>query len=487
MARPPGTPYDAPMPEARTHYNLGLALQQKGDHAAAIAAYRQAIALDPGLAEAHDRMGDLLRQRGKNVDAAAAYERAARAAPDTTLGRLSSAKALIVMGRAEAEERLREVIAVDGTSSEAHFLLGYLLSAAGRFDEAAASYERAVALEPRSAKAYQGLVRSRRLTEAERPWVARMEALLKDPAVPPRDRMTLHFAAGKAQDDLGDYAAAIQHFDAANVLRRKVASPFDRRELGKVTDRLIALFTPDFFARHAAVAQDDETPVLLVGMPRSGTTLFERILSSHAKVAGGGELGFWNRRGAAWLREGAADLGTKAGGLADEYIALLRKIGPDALRVTDKMPANRFWVGLVHAVLPKARFVHCRRNPIDTCLSIYSTHFSEHWGFACDRGDLAASYREHVRLMAHWRAVIPGNRLLEVDYEDVTSKPEETARRLVAFAGLEWDPACLRPEENRGEVKTANKWQARQPIYRTSVERWRNYEPWLGELRGLLP
>jgi hypothetical protein len=155
--------------------------------------------------------------------------------------------------------------------------------------------------------------------------------------------------------------------------------------------------------------------------------------------------------------------------------------------VTDKMPFNFLWVGLVHALLPKARIVHCRRNPVDTCLSIYSTYFAEHWGFASDRGDLAAYYRQYVRLTDHWRTVLPADRMIDVDYELAIAAPEETARRLIAFCGLEWDPACLRPERNTDAVQTASRWQARQPIYRTSVERWRNYEPWLGELGTLLP
>jgi len=180
-------------------------------------------------------------------------------------------------------------------------------------------------------------------------------------------------------------------------------------------------------------------------------------------------------------------LPARANELRGNYLRLLRGIAPDALRVTDKMPFNFLWVGLVHALLPRARIVHCRRNPVDTCLSIYSTYFAEHWGFTSDRGDLAAYYRQYLRLTDHWRAVLPADRMIDVDYEEAIAAPEETARRLIAFCGLEWDPACLSPDRNVDAVRTASRWQARQPIYRTSVERWRNYEPWLGELRELLP
>jgi hypothetical protein len=155
--------------------------------------------------------------------------------------------------------------------------------------------------------------------------------------------------------------------------------------------------------------------------------------------------------------------------------------------VTDKLPFNFLWMGVIHVLLPRARFVHCRRNPIDTCWSSYCTPFVHDWAYAHDRSDLAFYYRQYLRVMRHWRAVLPPGRLLEVDYEDATATPEIVARRLVAFCGLEWDPDCLHPERNPDPVRTASMWQARQPIYRGSVERWRRYEPWLGELRQLLP
>jgi hypothetical protein len=157
--------------------------------------------------------------------------------------------------------------------------------------------------------------------------------------------------------------------------------------------------------------------------------------------------------------------------------------------VTDKMPFNFLWAGLVHMLLPRARIVHCRRNPIDTCLSIYQTQQRRLWtqDFASDRGDLVSYYRQYLRLMEHWRGVLPADRFVDVDYEEVTRDLEATARRLVAFCDLEWDAACLAPERNPDDVRTASRWQVRQPIYRTSVERWRNYEPWIGELRTLAP
>ena len=473
---------------ARTHSSLGLALAQAGDYEAALAAHRRAIELDPRLAEAHGRAADILLRKGRRDDAVTEYERAFEAAPDTTFGRLCGAKAMLAQDRvSEAEDRLRKLVERDPSSSEAHLVLAHLLNEAGRFDEAAASFERSIALAPWQATAYGGLVSSRRLTEADRPLVARIVSRLGAADVAERQRMTLHFAAGKALDDLRDYAGAIQHFDAANQIRHRLSPPFDRKYLEQRVDRLVARYTREYFAEHAAMGQGDETPVLILGMPRSGTTLIERIVSSHPRVGGGGELTFWNEHGSAWADVETGKLAEAADRLRGDYLRLLRSIGPDSLRITDKMPFNFLWIGLVHLLFPNARVIHCRRNPIDTCLSIYATQFTQSWGYASERGDLAFYYRQYLRLMEHWRTVMPSDRLLDVDYEDATAAPEAAARRLIAFSGLEWDDACLRPERNPDAVKTASTWQARQPIYRSSVERWRNYEPWIGELRQLLP
>jgi tetratricopeptide (TPR) repeat protein len=366
-------------------------------------------------------------------------------------------------------------------------MLGNVLNETGRFEEAIACFERAIELAPGEAIAYHRLLSSRKVGEAERPWIARIESRLQAADVPGEQGMLFHFAAGKAQDDLGEYEAAMRHFDAGNQLRRKMHAPLDRARVEEQMDRLIARFTRDFFASHAPLGSRDETPVLVLGLPRSGTTLIERIISSHPEVAGGGELDYWEEHGPAWVDAPDERLAEGVEKLRAGYLEVLRGIGPDAARVTDKMPFNFVWLGLVHRVLPGARVVHCRRNPVDTCLSLYTTYLNRVLDYATDRADLVWYFRQYLRLMEHWRTVLPADRFLDVDYEDPIAKPEDTARRLVAFCGLEWDPACLQPERNPDAVKTASSWQVRQPVYRGSVERWRHYEPWLGELRELLP
>jgi hypothetical protein len=334
--------------------------------------------------------------------------------------------------------------------------------------------------------AHLALVRDKKLTEADRPEVARLLAALEAWSPDNEGRMFLHFALGKAFDDLREYGEAMHHFDAANALRTRF-STFKPENFLKQIDRVIATFTPDFFARHAHAAAADATPLLIIGMPRSGTTLVEQIVSSHPQVAGAGELMFWIEQERSLASEPAADIPPeRAHTMIGRYLSALREVSSQALRVTDKMPFNFVSVGLAHTLFPNARFIHCRRHPVDTCISIYSIYIDK-LDLASRKADLVFVYRQYQRLIGHWRRVLPADRLFEVDYETLTATPEPLTRQMIAFCGLDWNDACLRPQDNKRTVQTASHWQVRQPIYRSSIERWRRYEPWLGELGELLP
>jgi tetratricopeptide (TPR) repeat protein len=388
---------------------------------------------------------------------------------------------------ADAEARLREAVALDPASDLLIKYLGDVLARQGRFDAAIEAFDRVLALNPLQVSAHFAAVASKRCTAADRPRLARMVSLLGDPALDDGDRVTLHFAIGKLLDDLGEYGEAMQHFDAANEIRSRDAT-FDAEQFAADVDRLTRRFTPAFFTAQARLGVGDETPLLIVGVPRSGTTLVEQILSSHPAIAAGGELAFWPQRaGPSGVAEATYLTEESACALSGEYLALLRRIAPRAARVTDKQPFNLLWLGVIRLLLPKARIIQCRRHPVDTCLSMYVTHFRQIWGFVVNKAELAAAYQQYARLMDHWREVLPADRFIEVEYEKLIADREAVTRRLIGFAGLDWDDACLRPERNRRTVTTASLWQARQRVYSTSVERWRRYEPWLGELRRLLP
>jgi tetratricopeptide (TPR) repeat protein len=469
------------------HFNKGLALEQQGSYPEAIASFRRVVGIDPNFAEAHARLGNLLLFEGHRVEGIECLRRAAAVRPSSILAFTSQARILMDESKpAAAEELVRQAIDLHPRNSHAHCLLGTVLMQLGQFHDAAASFDQALALNRREIAAHHDLVHVKKLSEADRPLLARMEWVLKEYKLTDDEQADLHFALGKAYDDLGEYEKAIDHFDRGNRLKHR-GTCFNREQHTLAVNGLIAKFTADLFARNARLGSDWDVPILILGMPRSGTTLVEQILSSHPDVAAGGELAFWgeqtasfriNATGAidpAWVKE-----------VAHDYRALLTSISPTARRVTDKRPHNFHFLGLIHAVFPHARIIHCRRHPVDTCLSIYFQNFAKRMDFAYDRADLVSAYRQYLKLMAHWRNVLPAERLLEIQYEELVADREIMTRKLIDFCGLDWNEACLYSERNRRAVQTASVWQARQSVYKTSVARWRRYEPWLGALRELL-
>jgi tetratricopeptide (TPR) repeat protein len=473
---------------AKAFWRLGIALQQQSNVPAAIEAYRSAVRLLPSLADAQFRLASLLEGLGYRTEAIGCYRKAASSAAGTSLGRIAGARASLAENRdQDAERLLRQTLALDPENAVAQEMLGNVLADSGRFEEARGHFERALARDPHLAGTYYDLVRCARITDGDAPLIKRMQAALDERTLEDGQRLKLLLALGKAADDLGAYQEAMSRFDAADTLRRSMID-FDAASFEARVDRLIEWFSPALFERHAGSGSTDLTPVMVLGMPRSGTTLVEQILSSHPGVQAGGELHFWNRRGAMMEQAGVASLNPAfLRELASDYLQFMRLIAPRAERITDKMPMNFLWAGLVHLAFPGAAIVHCRRNPVATALSIHQTHFSPRLGFPTGGADLVAYYRSYERLMAHWRRVLPTGRFLEIDYESLTEAPEDLTRRMIACTGVAWDDACLHPERNGRIIKTASKWQARQPINRASVDRWHRYEPFLGKLAALRP
>jgi len=466
---------------------LGLAYERAGDARSAMTCYDRATSVQPSFAEAWLRSGELAHAQGRLDDAIVRFRRAQQADPDSRFGWLGCARAFLTRNLdAEAELALQKAIAADPGNADAHELLGHLLSNWGRFDEAHACFSRAVELSPRLAGSYYELVRCRRVTRSEQALMPRIEALLASPAMSPVQRQRLHLAAGKVADDLDDPERAMRHFDAADALRPGSVS-FDSAAFDQVIDGIIDRCTPELMAQAANGGNASSLPVFVVGLPRSGTTLLEQIISSHPSVSAAGELPFWTERGAAWHLDAASARDVHfLDSAASQYLQILHAIGPGATHVTDKMPFNVLWAGAIHLALPRALIVHCRRSPIDTALSIHQTMFHPHLSFPTGGASLVAYFRSYERLTRHWRRVLPASKYIEVDYESLAHDPEPSIRRIIDACGLPWSDACLTPHLKPGVVRTPSKWQARQPINANSVAKWRRYEPWLGALRDLL-
>ena len=462
---------------ALAHLHLGIALLGQGDDAGALAAYQDASRLQPSLVEARYHAGALLETLGRAPEAIAAFRRAAAGTPRTSLTRLANARALLAAGSdAEAERALRQLLTLDPAALSATELLGTIASSAGRFQEAFDLLDRATRDAPQLAGSYYELVRCRRLTPADGELIARMQAALATPNLPPELLLKLHLALGKAFDDLDDPERAMRHYDLADEWRRTLCR-FDAAAFAARIDRLIARNTAESVTEAAPHGQRDATPILIIGLPRTGTTLVEHILSAHPQVHAGGELPFWT--GHADTQEPAAS--------ALQYLRLLHELAPGAARVTDKSPFNILQAGLIHAALPDAAIILCSRSPIDTALSIHRTYFNQHVAFPTGGDALVAAIGAVERLAAHWRRVLPSARLHEVVYEELVATPEPVIRRLLAACGLSWSDACLRPELNPRAVHTPSKWQVRRPISTAAAGAWRRYEPWLGPLAALAP
>jgi tetratricopeptide (TPR) repeat protein len=471
---------------ANARLRLGMALGALGDAAGAGSAYEQAAALQPSLAEAHYQLGLLHENFGRPQPALACFRRAAGAALEIDLRQMAEARALNLEGHEEAAAPLlREVLSRQPRNAAALTLLGDILAGLGQFGEAEKCFEAGLTLQPHKVAIFYNIVRCRPLTADDGGLIERMDASLNLPGLDDQARSMLELARGKAFEDLGYYDKAMAAFDAAGEARARLV-PFDLERFTKSVDTLIAGFDGKALERAYPGASNEAAPVFVLGMPRSGTTLCEHILGSHPDVACPGELQFWTAQGPTLSRTGAKSLeGTFVADTAHFYLQYLRGLSGSAARVVDKTPLNFFWIGLIHMIFPRATIIHCRRRPIDTVVSIHQTAFAPWQKFPTGGENLVGYYRQYQRLMAHWRAVLPPGRILEVDYETLTRSPENEIRRMIVFTGLDWNDACLRPQDSKRAVRTPSRWQVRQPVHTDSVDRWRRYEPFLGPLAAL--
>ncbi len=391
----------------------------------------------------------------------------------------------------KARAAYERALAIAPDSVKAMLGLAEVSSALGAMDKATALYRRVIAGGGETQAALVGLARVHRFVPGD-PEPALMAEALDASSIDADARIGLHHAAGKAAADLGDNDAAFAHFAAAKAAS---ARTYNLDALYRVHDALIATMTPEFFAARPDYGVSSEVPVFIVGMPRSGTTLAEQILVSHSAVSGAGEIDALNRI-AATLGARDPDPAAYAAGLAAmtrgqsrelarRYLETLAQFGGTALRITDKLPHNFDHVGLIALLFPQAHIVHCRRDPVATCVSCYTQPFHADHAYNTDLATLGGYYREYERIMAHWRAAAPVA-ILDFPYEALIAAQEEQSRALIGFLGLGWEDACLRFQETERLVQSPSQWQVRQPVYATALTDWKRYERHLAPLIAAL-
>jgi tetratricopeptide (TPR) repeat protein len=513
---------------SEAHNDLGMAIASLGRPGDAIAHFEKAISLDPGFATAHYNLGNALRAEDRVGDAIRHFKQAIALRPDYPTAEFHLAGALAKQERHdEATEHFRNALAGRPDWVAALCGLGFSLHTSDQTEQGLACYERALALDPASADAHHGLGLTqqalgrlresrqsfakavelapampgfhRSLAETKRfraddPQLAAMEDLARRmETYSDEQQAALHFALGKAYADLGRHAVAFEHLVRGNAIRHGL-DEYDERAQIDMMRHIETVFTAELLRRQPGDGDPSPLPILIVSMPRSGSTLIEQILASHPRIFGAGELRFLSRAAKAFRGRRVHECFPEiANHLSAEqlrqfgarYVEHLRSRAPAAERVTDKMPGNFLYIGLIHMALPHARIIHARRDPLDTCVSCFSHNFGIK-SFTADLGTLGRHYRSYDALMAHWRAVLPPGVMLEVQYEELVADFESHARRIVAFCGMDWDPRCLAFYETRRTVRTASVTQVREPIFATSIGRWRQYEPWLGPLMDAL-
>jgi tetratricopeptide (TPR) repeat protein len=470
------------------HNNLGNAWLELGSIESALASYRRALEINPRFAEAHNNLGNALRGLGQLDDAEESYRRALDINPYFAEAHRNLGIALRLQRRTtEAEDSCRRALELQPQSAATYAVLAESSADRGDFAEAARLFERAVSIEPEAPEIWAGIVRLRKMTRADDAWLAQAQRIAGS-GLRPRQEIGLRYAIGKYFDDVQDFDQAFANFRRANELTKLRRAPYDREQLTKIVDLIIRHYDAEWVSRPRPNPLESARPIFVVGMLRSGTSLAEQILASHPAVFGGGELTYWNSALASYqIRAMSAEASdTVLPRMAEDYLRLLQRISSDALRVVDKMPTNFPFLGLIHPALPNARIIHLQRNPVDTCLSIYFQHFEATVSYANDLEDLAHYYTEYLRLMRHWRSILPGHVILEVPYEGLVDHQEVWSRRMLEFVGLPWDPSCLNFHKANRTVITASKWQVRQAITRASVGRWRNYIKVLGPLHRLM-
>lgn len=475
--------------------NKGIALRNLGNLTEAIECFREALEIEPNDPSSLANLGNCYTDLDDLANAIKCYERALSQVPESPqinyhLG-LSQQRA----GNVEAAiGYFKEALKHRYKSTELLLNLGKAHTSLGNFNEAIECYRDITRQQPDNGEALRRLSLIKKFKACDDEDLSAMLHAVENLELNNIQRMHLGFAMGKAFDDLRDYEKAFKNFTIGNSLKRATFKYSIEAETTAV-DRMLSVFCPDFFEKMANLGSSDKTPIFIIGMPRSGTTLVEQILSSHAQVFGGGEYKhfaevvtdcFINPHNPEFGRR-LADAGEEEFEAAGKsYIERVRRDSESASFISDKMPLNFHLVGMIKVLLPNAKVIHCRRSAADTCFSIFRNHFaSDGPKFAYDLTEIGRYYNLYLKIMSHWNKVLPGY-VYEIDYERLVAEQREQTEQLLSFCGLEWDEACAQFYKNKRQVNTVSTSQVRSPIYKDSIEHWTHYKTWLSPLLDVL-
>lgn len=471
--------------DAGTHNNLASALAALNYHEQAIVHCEKALELAPGIVQARMNLANSLGAVQRLQDALLHYQKVISIDPTNIEAYSRSAFVLFQLGRVqETIIQCKKALKIKPDHADSLANLGFALRELGRVDEAIHEFEKAIAISPKKSGFYYALATSKRISASDSHFVRMQELAGKIGSLDVESQIELHFALGKAFSDIGDPDRSFHHLRQGNALKRQQSVAYDESKVLLHFDRVRTTFTPELLRDKKSGGDPSPVMIFIVGMPRSGTSLVEQILASHPKVFGAGERwefpeltrGISGPGGTKFPEAVASMSSEQLGALGAGYLRSIQPLAPGAERIVDKMPSNFFHAGLIHLAVPNARIIHTRRDLCDTAISCFSTLFALGVPYAYDLAELGRYIRAYEKLMDHWRRVLPQGAMIEVQYEELVGNLEKEAKRLIDFCGLEWDDACLSFHKTERPVRTASVIQVRQPIYGSSVGRWRRYE-----------
>ncbi|MGI9277936.1 MAG: sulfotransferase [Endozoicomonas sp.] len=475
---------------AGANYDLGIIFENQGDLDSALQQYENVALTDPAYAEAYLGTARVLQKQGRLNEAIVQHKKVIALAPFhepslQSLGDLFSRQGNL----AEAVRFYEKAIAVNPSNLSALNNLGIALRGQGVKTEASAAFRSIISINPAAGSAYFNLTQIEPSLDTTE--VQNIHHQLERGDLPKDDRMFLHYSLGLVYNKAKSYDQAFLHTSQGNTLQRRKITYSSESE-SALLNSVAESFNQSYFNdRFGTKETDSESPVFIIGMPRSGSTLVEQIIATHPMAHGGGETLLLDNllagvvdRDSVFQSLAALDNNTSSH-LAREYLKQLRSIAPDKKIVTNKKLDNYLFLGVIASMFPGAKIIHCQRNPLDNCLSCFQTWFHTGQYFSYDMKELAEYYLAYQKLMKHWREVLPIE-MLEVQYEDLIDNPEAVSRRIISYCDLEWDPQCLLFHENTRNVYTASDLQVRRPVYQSSKERWRHYEKHLSPLINTL-
>ena len=484
-------------PQKANYYNdTALVYQQAGMLENALKFFNKAIDLEPYNHLFHFNIGNLYLNTGNQKQAVESYSKAIAANHEFADAYNNMGQALHQLQEVgSAEHAYREAIRFNNTIASAHNNLGTLLQDKGDFEGAMDAYSRALECDPDFVMAASNIAYLKKCKSPDDEIIQLLNKLIKQDDLDIEDKIIVSFALGKLYDECHEYDKAFKNYENGNQLAGKELG-FDKNFFDDICYALEKGFNVEFFNNLEISGSNSDMPVFIVGMPRSGTSLVEQIISSHTRVTGAGELDYFNqvsginRNDQEHSRERVNFfIGADKSYLSKVANTYLQELESYALKghryVVDKMPYNFFNLGFISLVFPNARIIYCKRDPFDTCLSIYFQYFQGFHNYSFSLENIAYVYNLHIDLMSHWKQSI-GNPVLTVQYEEIINSPEMTCKNLIDFLGLTWEDECLDFYNSNRPVFTRSNVQVRQPIYQTSINRWKNYENQIESLKRII-